>query len=583
MQKYISILVLFCFTSLMNAQETKTDSLKTEEIIVVKPYTPTISDAFKIKSNPIFDESKSIQKEKVSYSIFSFPVASTFAPAKGKAKAVQKDPKMRVFENYISAGFGNFTSPFFEAYIQTGDSRHNDLGLFVKHHSSKGGVKDVLVDDNFSDTRIDAFYKQFDRDYNWQINAGIERNVFNYYGLPSNYDFTTEFLDNLDSEQIHKTVYAGGKIRFEDSFFKGATAELINFSDDYNSNEFRLLIKPTLEFPISTELITADFSIELLAAKFKPSSDLPDKIKHSYLNLGFSPSFEVIRDNLKINLGAKLYYTKDLERKTDDYFAYPNVTASLKVVDEVLTLIAGATGDLIQNNYNDFATTNPYLYPTLDILQTDQQYKAYIGTKGKLANNIGYLFKVSHTNSKNHPFFNLNQMHFDAVDVPSSNGYDLGNSFRVSYNDLKTLAINTALDIDISDEFSFNTTFNYFKHDASTFLEEAWNLPSYTGTVKLNYNNRSWYAGLTLLLRGSTKDFEYFPNPLLLEVIPTGEIVSNKAYMDLNFNAGYIFSDRLTAFARINNALGENYHRFYNYQVLPLQIMAGITYKFDLD
>jgi hypothetical protein len=174
-------------------------------------------------------------------------------------------------------------------------------------------------------------------------------------------------------------------------------------------------------------------------------------------------------------------------------------------------------------------------------------------------------------------------MHFDAVDVPSSNGYDLGNSFRVSYNDLKTLAINTALDIDISDEFSFNTTFNYFKHDASTFLEEAWNLPSYTGTVKLNYNNRSWYAGLTLLLRGSTKDFEYFPNPLLLEVIPTGEIVSNKAYMDLNFNAGYIFSDRLTAFARINNALGENYHRFYNYQVLPLQIMAGITYKFDLD
>ena len=52
--------------------------------------------------------------------------------------------------------------------------------------------------------------------------------------------------------------------------------------------------------------------------------------------------------------------------------------------------------------------------------------------------------------------------------------------------------------------------------------------------------------------------------------------------MDLNLNGGYIFSDRLTAFAKINNALGKKYQPFVNYQVQTLQIIGGITYKFDL-
>ena len=61
-----------------------------------------------------------------------------------------------------------------------------------------------------------------------------------------------------------------------------------------------------------------------------------------------------------------------------------------------------------------------------------------------------------------------------------------------------------------------------------------------------------------------------------------GVIVENESYMDLNINGGYIFSDSLSAFAKINNALGKKYHRYYNYEVQPLQILAGITYKFDL-
>lgn len=569
---------LILVTSVSYSQITKKkDTLKTEEITVEKPYAPTISDAFKVRSNPdIENETKNLGKEKVSYSIFSVPVASTFSPSKGKAQTIARGPKERLYENYISAGYGNFNTPFVEAYLHTGDKKNNDFGIFLNHISSEGGIKDVLLDDNFSDSKIDVYYKQFDKNYNWQINSGVQRKLQNYYGLPIDVTFNDAFIASMNEEQIHKTVYGGGKISFEDSFFQGATAEIANFSDDYNSNEIRLLVKPKLEFPISKEKINGEFLIDLISGRFKQTYTEGTDINYSFLTLGFNPNFEIIRENLTINLGAKFYYVNDLEHKNTDYYAYPNVTASVKLIDEVLILVAGATGDLVQNSYKDFANENPFISPTLNILQTDKQYRAFAGTKGKLASNIGYHFNVSHTSEKNRPLFIQNPTKTDGTIVVEK-AYEAGNSFGVVYDNLKTLGFFGEITIDASKEFNFSGAVNYANYTLDSQLK-AWNLPTMTATISADYQNKNWFAGAKLFYNGETNDF----------VIPygysaaNGIIVTNESYMDLNLSGGYIFSDRLTAFAKINNALGEKYHRFINYQVQTLQILAGLTYKFDL-
>jgi len=575
MRKLYILSIFILISSISFSQETKKDTLKTEEISVVKPYTPTISDAFKVTANPVIEASNNVQKEKVSYSIFSIPVASTFTPSKGKAQKVTRAPKERLFDNYILAGFGNFTSPLFEAYIHTGDSRYNDFGLFVNHHSSEGGIKDLLLNDNFANTRIDGYYKQFDRDFNWQINAGVQRELFNYYGLPEA-NYSDAFIEAMDEKQVYKNIYIGGKINFEDSFFQGATAEIINFSDDYNSNEIRLLAKPKFEFPISTELINSEFLIDVISGKFKQNYNTTEDLNYSFLNLGFSPNLEILRENLSINLGAKLYYSNDLEHKTNEFYAYPNVTASLKLVDEVFILVAGVTGDLIQNTYKDFANENPYVSPTQNIFQTDQQYKAFAGAKGKLASNIGYNFNVSHTNEKNKPLYILNPTKTDGA-LTVENAYEAGNSFNVMYDNVKTLGIFGEITIDASDEFDFSGSINYANY-TTDIAAEAWNLPEITATITADYQNKNWFAGAKLFYKGETKDY-LIPYGLTSEF---GSTITNKSYIDLNLNGGYVFSDRLTVFAKINNALGEKYHPFANYQVQTLQVLGGITYKFDL-
>ncbi len=569
---------LILVTSVSFSQITKKkDTLKTEEITVEKPYAPTISDAFKVRSNPnIENETKNLGKEKVNYNIFSVPVASTFTPSKGKAQSIARAPKERLYENYISAGYGNYNSPFLDAFMHFGDKKNNDFGIFLNHLSSEGGIDDVLLDDNFSDSKVDVYFKQFDRDYNWQINAGMQLKSQNYYGLSDDITYTDAFINSMNPKQIYNTVYGGGKISFEDSFFQGATAEIVNFADDYNTNEIRLMVKPKLEFPISSEKINGEFLIDLISGRFKQSYTEGTDVNYSFLNLGFSPNFEIIRENLTINLGAKLYYINDLEHKNTDYFAYPNVKASIKLVDDVLILVAGVTGDLEQNSYKDFANENPYVSPTLNILQTDQQYRAYAGTKGKLASNMGYNFNVSHSYEKNKPFFIQNQTKTDGTIVVEK-AYEAGNSFGLVYDDVKTLEFFGEITIDASEEFNFSGSVNYAHHTLDTQLE-AWNTPTITAIISADYQNKDWFAGAKLFYNGETEDF-VIPYGLTSE---NGKIVTNDSYIDLNLNGGYIFSDRLTVFAKINNALGEKYHRFLNYQVQTLQILAGLTYKFDL-
>src|SRR4051812_42592489 len=101
--KYTALIALFVGTQFVSAQK-KDENIGTEVVNVVKPYTPTISDAFKVKETPVLDDDETLKKEAITYNIFSFPVASTFTPAKGKAASVDAEEKERLFQNYLTLG-----------------------------------------------------------------------------------------------------------------------------------------------------------------------------------------------------------------------------------------------------------------------------------------------------------------------------------------------------------------------------------------------------------------------------------------------------------------------------------------------
>ena len=95
MRKLTITSLLILFTGISFSQ-VKKDTLKTEEISVVKPYTPTISEAFKVKSNPVIDASNSFQKENVIH-----------IPLKGKISEKHIAIKQELLSNPMITGVSN--------------------------------------------------------------------------------------------------------------------------------------------------------------------------------------------------------------------------------------------------------------------------------------------------------------------------------------------------------------------------------------------------------------------------------------------------------------------------------------------
>ena len=120
------------------AQAQDKGNLGTEVVNVVKPYTPEIGDAFKVKATPALNDSLNTAKKKVTYGIFSVPVASTFTPAKGKAAQVEKAKPVKLYDNYARLGFGTYTTALAEFYSNFEIDRDSNFGIYLNHNSSQG-------------------------------------------------------------------------------------------------------------------------------------------------------------------------------------------------------------------------------------------------------------------------------------------------------------------------------------------------------------------------------------------------------------------------------------------------------------
>jgi len=557
------------------------DTIKTEIINVVTSYTPTISDAFKIKKNPTIRISARMQKEKLRYQIFSAPVASTFIPKTGIVKRMNIGKRERVYSNYISAGFGNNTTPFFETSLHHSARFKNDFGLYAKYISSKNGIKKSLLDNGFSDLTIGTFYKQEERSYYWKVGTDYTREQYNWYGLPTSIPFTTNTIDAIDENQTYSTIEAHGKVVFKDSFFNSGAVNLSYFSDNNNSKEFLFTTQPQFRFSLKSlgknfnDLIV-DSSMDYLNGTFAQTYSNPTTVKHQFLTLGITPKYNFNLKNLNVKLGTKVVFNADLENKIYQFFIYPDINISFPIVANYMNFYIGANGDLKNNSYKELVSENPYLSPTQFITQTNEKYNVFGGFNGKLSSNINYDIKASYRDEDDKALFIRNNSKSDGSNSDSLLGYEFGNSFSVVYDNVKTFSIFTALTMDVFTNFvvGANGQYNYF---TLTKQFAAWNTPKISGEIFGNYKTDNWYAGANVFFVGERKDLLYsatFPSTI-------NKIYLLKAYLDVNINGGYHINKQFTAFLKLNNILNSKHERFSNFTVQGFQVLGGVSYKFD--
>src|SRR5690554_677993 len=112
--------------------------LAAKVVLIVKPYTPNVADAFKIKETPVLNDTVSSNKKPVRYSISSVPVAATFSPEKARAAKMDRVKRGKIYDNYATLGFGNYTTLLGELYANFEISKTDNVGFFFQHNSTQG-------------------------------------------------------------------------------------------------------------------------------------------------------------------------------------------------------------------------------------------------------------------------------------------------------------------------------------------------------------------------------------------------------------------------------------------------------------
>jgi hypothetical protein len=578
--KIIISLLLIAFQ--FSFAQKKEENIGTEVVNVLKPYTPTISDAFKIKETPALNEEGNTKKETIKYAVFSFPVASTFTPSKGKAAGIEKAKQEHLFKNYLTIGGGNYGTLNGELFVTENLNATEYVAGMLRHLSSQGGIKNLELDDAFFDTSLDLTYGSNDKDLSWNLDLGYQNQIYNWYGLPTDFGSTLApsdrmaLVSSINSQQSYNTISLGGKMAVEEGVFKEASIKFDHFSDAFGSSENRFYVKPTFQLDVIEQSIKVNAIVDYLGGSFKKNyaNTNTNPVKYGYTNFGIAPSFEMKQADWTLHLGAAIFYSLDTQNSNNKFLIYPQINASYKVVGDLMIFYAGAEGSLEQNSYLDFVNENPYVSPTLNIAPTDKQYDVFAGLKGKLANNVSYNLRASYCNERDKALFKSNNFTENAT----NENYAFGNSLQVVYDDMKTVQFYGELKADFSEHITFgiNGTFSSYTNDIQ---KEAWNLP----TIKLNSNidfdiTSKWYAGVNVFFVGERKDQKL--NSAIVYVVEPSPIVL-KSYFDLNAHLGYKYSERLTAFLRTNNITNQAYEKWLNYPVQGFQIVLGVNYKFD--
>lgn len=578
---YFPIVALLLLSQIAFAQK-KDENIGSEVVNIVKPYTPTISDAFKVKEMPVLDDDDNAKKEVIQYNIFSFPVASTFTPNKGKAAAVDKQEREKIYKNYATLGFGNYGTANAELFITENINKNSYVGGMIRHLSSQGGIKDLVLDDKFYNTSLDVTYGVRERDINWNVDLGVKNQIFNWYGLPTStifFDETT--INSIDAKQTYNTIALGGKMSTKDGLFSEGSLLFKRFSDGFGSGENRFNINPAFDFDVMDQKINADFLVDYVGGSFERQYEVDEELKYSNVIFGTKPSILYQQDDLSVQIGAGIFYTTGKFNGASDskLFVYPNVKASYRIVGDLLIGYAGAEGGLNQNSYADFVDQNPFVSQTMFVAPTDNKYDIYIGLKGKLANAIAFNVRGSYNNEDNKALFVSNE--FNPM-YANTEGYAFGNSFGVVYDNLKTLSLFGELKADFSKKVTFgiNGTYNNFSTENAA---EAWNLPQLKITSTLDIDiTEKWYAGASIFFVGERKDLVSIQSiaAVFPPIFDTKEITLD-SFFDLNAHVGYKYNKRLTAFLKGNNLANQQYNSWANFPVQGIQVLLGANYKFD--
>ena len=555
---FLKLLPFLFFTILLNSNVRS--QVKNEEVTVVAAYEPSLSDAHKININPEIEQ-KEIDKPDLKYSITPPLLNTTFEPTKITAARVSGEPLSKLYQSYIRAGFGNYTTPYAELFYNNLRSRTTDLGINFRHYSSSGKIKDYAPA-AFSDNALNIYGSYFSENHIFTGDFLYNRDAFHYYGFRPVLDYNIPISDSLKNAtfQKYQTLEANMSVKSDytdkDKLNHSADFKFYNLKNTKvveNGLLINACISKNVDWvsKIENQKLTVDAAVNYINNPV--FSQLKDAAVYSVKP---QVSFKMNQYALKVGINATV------EAGSDSYIHfYPIIDGQIAIDKDVLSLYGLFTGNVERNNIRALYEENPFIVPDFDSLKfTINKIIFKGGFKGNIASVFSFNIGAGYRESDNMPFF-----------VNDTNA--LFNKFTLVYDDVSVVSVFADFSLQTSDNLLLMLK-GEFNHYTMNKEIEAWHKPALNASIIAEYK---------LVDKINIKAEIYAQGNTYAKLYNTSKKVISQGidgFADFNIGLEYLYNKKISAFLNLNNISAKRYELWYNYPTQRFHVLGGLTYAF---
>lgn len=598
-----------CVYSLQAQDNGKKQNGYNENVVVTAPYQPVLGALEKPVSVPRTADT-SVVIPPADIQIISRPFVTSYPTENIKPAKVLGEPIPKLFNNSVKLGGGN-RGLLVDANFAMGRNRQYEVAGAFRHHSTYGKIKDY---DRFTNKKscntslneADVVGRIFGEKFITALELFYSQRTVNCYGVNNAADTSmwsslTGGFNDYKNQPKRWFQNARGRLTFTDNA-KSFDALRFDATADYNLNlnnwsrnsmENTVILEGGISRVVVQNRRSADmFSIgarvrfednmfrdgsqgstELIPTgngEYKEIYHKGNKLLNAY-HLNFQPTIRFQYEFVELNADMVFHIYGQGEgdgvRKGTKFQFNPVVDLKLHIIPRAFTFFLGTGGGLERNTVDRISRTNPFLHQLYykNLKFTRDKFNAYAGLSGNFSRNIDYKVQVS-------AHFMEDVLSFDYYRYDYEYSHTIETKYY-GYNDFQPLYSGKVFNLRVRGDLNFCWSEKVLAHvdaEYSHYSQRLYYMPEFTANLDFRYNivNRVWvYTNLKGYTNMKAKD-------------RTGKDVVLKGCCDWSVGAEYRFIKRMTAFAEINNLLGQRYYRWYDMPSYRWNFMAGISIDF---
>lgn len=555
MKKITSILILsgiLLITGSLFAQHR-------ENVIVVAPYQPTISDANKINQQPVITDT-ALSVPKLNYDFLTRKFTTEYQADPIKPAKVGDATLPKYYKFLLKAGFGNYIMPYGELFVNNTYSKGYSAGAYLKHLSVSGKIKDYAFPGN-SENNIKVYGKRLYKEHTLYGSIAYNRLTNHYYGFkPADLPLLPT-LNKSDYKQRFNII----KADFDFRTLTTAKPTKLNYSfglNYYYLNDYYKTSENNFDF---TADANKDFHLfknagpQILGITAKINYFFGDDTTQSY-NAGIISLKPYIKSSFKIiNFRAGIDVATAVDSLSKMHF-YPFADFDINIVKNILVAFGGVKGGLVPNSFYSLTSENPFLVSKTHVYASSEKYNVFAGLKTNISKSVNFSVVARYSNVLDMPLF------------VNDTTVLYGNQFKVIFDHAKIFQVSGEVAYQKDEKLKLILGANYYNYKMSTELK-AWNKPLFDAYLDFHYNIGNKFI-VSANIKGRSQAYAK---------IYEGTTVAKKTlkgYADIGLGFEYRYSKILSAFVNINNLTATRYYLWNNYPSYGFNMLAGVTYAF---